>query len=307
MDLIRAMQVYVAVVEARSLVAAAAKLDTSNAAVSRHVAALEDHLGTRLLNRTTRRLSMTDAGQEFFGRAQQILSDVAEAEAIAGESATSPSGLLRISAPLSFGIITLSKWLPGFIVRHPDLRLDVDLTDRMVDLATEGVDVALRIGQQPATTNVISRRLAPVAMVICASPDYLKRHGCPAVPSDLTHHQTLSYSYLSTGESWNLVDRQGQATSVRINPIVRANNGDVLRELAVQGLAIVLGPAFIVEDDIATGRLVPILEGWSMTGFSLYAIYLSRKFLPAKVRVFINYLEEVSRAQHPRHQGDETG
>lgn len=294
MDLLKAMEMYVAVVEAGSLVSAAERLDTSNAAVSRHLSALEEHLGARLLNRTTRRLSMTDAGQDFHTRAQQILADVREAEAVTGAKAVNPTGLLRISAPLSFGISKLGQWLPGFLARYPGLRLDVDLSDRLVDLATDGIDVAVRIARTPASTNVVSRRIAPVSMSICAAPSYLKRKGRPNEPADLAYHETLSFSYLATGDSWTLVHRDGRQASVRVRPHVHASNGDILRDLAVQGLGIILQPHFIVEQDIAAGRLEPILNGWSMPDFSLYAVYLSRKFLPAKVRVFIDYLSEVA-------------
>ena len=288
------MQVFVAVAEGGSLHAAADVLATSNAAISRHVAALEDHLGTRLLNRTTRRQSLTSAGQEFLSRAQQILADVAEAEAIAGETAAKPSGILRISAPLSFGNRKLAQWLPGFIDRYPDLRLDIDLADRLVDLATDGIDVAVRIGRQAAATNVVSRRLAAISTEICAAPSYLKRRGWPSSPSDLANHDTLSFTYLATGDSWTLRNAEGQTDVVRIRPRVHASNGDILCELAVQGRGIILQPSFIVENDLAAGRLVRVLDGWKMDSFNLYAVYLSRKFMPAKVRVFIDYLTEAA-------------
>jgi DNA-binding transcriptional LysR family regulator len=293
MDILKAMKVYVAVVENGSFVAAADRLDTSSAAVSRHVAALEDHLGARLLNRTTRRLSMTDVGQEFFNRAAAIFADVSEAEAIAGENATKPSGQLHVSAPLSFGITKLAQWLPGFAARYPDLKLDIDLSDRLVDLATDGIDVAIRIGRHAASTNVISRRLGSVPLEICASPDYLKRLGTPTSPQELSKHRTMSYSYLSTGDSWTLNNSQGRTETVRVRPSVHANNGDILRELAVQGYGIILQPSFIVENDIAAGRLVCILEDWRFDDLNLYAIFLSRKFLSAKIRVFIDYMSEV--------------
>jgi DNA-binding transcriptional LysR family regulator len=295
MDMLKAMRVYIAVVETGSFVAAADRLDTSNAAISRHVAALEGHLGARLLNRTTRRLSMTDVGQEFFNRATAIFADVSEAEAIAGENATKPSGQLHISAPLSFGISKLAQWLPRFVTRYPDLKLDIDLSDRLVDLATDGIDVALRIGRHAASTNVISRRLGSIPVELCASPDYLKRLGTPTSPQDLSKHRTMSYSYLSTGDSWTLNNDQGCTETVRVRPSVHANNGDILRELAVQGYGIILQPTFIVEKDIAAGRLKRILVDWRIDDLNLYAIYLSRKFLSAKVRIFIDYLDEVAR------------
>jgi DNA-binding transcriptional LysR family regulator len=294
MDLVRAMKTYVAVVEAGSLVGAAERLDTSTTAVSRHVAMLEEHLGARLLNRTTRRISMTDVGEAFFGRTQNILAEITEAESIAGEGSTSLSGLLRISAPLSFGISKLSHWLPSFLDRYPDLKLDVDLNDRVIDLAAEGMDVAVRIGRQPASPNLIIRRLAPVRMRVCASPQYLERYGRPLHPADLTDHATMSYSYLSSGDHWVLTNMSGQQISARIRPRVQATNGEILRDMALAGAGIIMQPSFIVDAEIASGRLECILDGWSMDGFSLYAVYLSRQFLPAKVRAFIDHLSAMT-------------
>lgn len=293
MDIINGMQVFVAVVESGSLVRASRVLGTSGAAISRQIAALEDHLGARLLNRTTRRLSITQVGEDFLARARTILSDVADAEALASQSAARPAGLLRISAPLSFGISRMSQWLPGFMARYPDLRLNIDLTDRVVDLANDGIDVAVRIARHPATTNVIARRISVLRTIICASPDYLARRGCLQVPEDLSQHDTLSFTYLSTGDDWTLRDTDGHETVVRVRPQIHASNGDILSEMAMQGCGVINQPDFIVERHIASGRLVPILQDWSTEGFNLYALYLSRKFLSAKVRVFIDYLDEM--------------
>ena len=302
MDLLAAMRAYIAVIRAGSQVGAADLLGSSTAAVSRQIAALEDHLGVRLLNRTTRRLSMTDAGQDFLARAQQILSDVADAEAAAGQGTLHPSGLLRISAPTSFGLTTLSHWLAPFILRYPDLRLDIDLTDRVIDLAEEGVDVAVRIARQPATTNVISRRIMAVTTVVCAAPGYLDRRGRPHTPADLGQHDILSYSYLSTGDTWTFHRADRQEESVRLNPGVHASNGDILCELALQGLGIINQPDFIVAPHLASGALEPVLQEWSMEGFNLYAIYLSRKFLSAKVRLFIDHLSAMATDPSGRRQ-----
>jgi DNA-binding transcriptional LysR family regulator len=295
MDVLKAMEVFIAVVENGSLVSASVNLNTSNAAVSRQLAALEDHLGVRLLNRTTRRVSLTDAGMDFFNRAQQILTDVAEAEGHAGESTINPKGLLRVSAPLSFGISRLGRWLPEFVRRYPNLRLDLDLTDRVVDLATDGIDVAVRIARQPASTNVVMRKIAPVRMVTCAAPSYLARKGCPVTPSELGNHDTLAFSYLSGGDTWDYTDTQGRQSFVRIRPHIHATNGDILRELALAGLGIIVEPTFIVDKHISDGTIVPILEDWQMEGYNLYALYLTRRFLPAKVRVFIDYLTAIER------------
>jgi DNA-binding transcriptional LysR family regulator len=294
MDTFWSMRVFEAVVESGSLVAAADRLDSSTSAISRHLAALEEHLGARLLNRTTRRISLTEAGLEYFSRTQSILSDVAEAEAIAGERSSMPSGVLRVSAPLSFGISKLSDWLVPFIERYPRLQLDIDLNDRVVDLAAEGMDVAVRIGRQPSATNLISRRLASVRMRVCASQDYLDRRGRPEQPEDLARHDTLSYTYLASGERWTLTNNSGKQVTVRIHPRVQASNGDILRNLAVAGGGIIMQPSFIVDADIASGRLQPLLDGWNMEGFHLYAVYLSRKFLSAKVRAFIDHLSHMA-------------
>lgn len=293
MDVLNAMQVYVAVVETGSLVGASEVTGTSAAAISRQIAALEQHLGARLLNRTTRRLSMTNVGEEFLARAKTILADVADAEALAGQSAAKPAGLLRISAPLSFGISRLSRWLPAFMAQYPDLNLNVDLTDRVIDLANDGIDVAVRIAHQPASTNVIAKRIASIRTIICASPDYLARRGFPQTPQDLATHDTLSFTYLLTGDDWTLRDTNGHETRVRVRPQVHASNGDMLCEMAVQGCGVINQPDFIVERHIASGKLVPVLQGWSNEGFNLYALYLSRKFLSAKVRVFIDYLDKM--------------
>lgn len=289
-DVLKAMQAFVAVVESGNFVSAAEQLDTSTAAISRQVSGLETHLGARLLNRTTRRLSLTDAGQEYFSRAQSILSDLEEAEGVVGQEVVQPRGQLRISAPLSYGIQELAHILPEFQKKYPDLRLDIDLSDRLVDLANDGIDIALRISRE-LTGQVVARKIKEVPMIICASPDYLKRRGQPQSPEDIALHDTLSYSYLSTGDNWLLTcDSTGKETSVRIHPHVHATNGDFLMTLALSGQGIVIQPEFIVRKALADGTLVRLLPDWHLGTFHLYAVYLSRKYLPAKVRAFIDFL-----------------
>jgi len=294
MDLIRAIETYVAVVDAGSLVGAADKLDTSTAGVSRTLAALERHLGVRVLNRTTRHLSMTETGQDLYNRAHQILADVADLEATVSQNVVNPVGILRISAPMSLGIAKFGQWLPGFLTRYPGLRLDIDITDQLIDLARDGIDVAVRIARQPATTNVIASKIASVHLIVCAAPEYLDHHGRPRTPADLALHQTLSYSYLSSGDHWTFTHRDGKVATVRIQPRVQATNGDIVCSLAVAGFGIIVQPAFIVEKAIAARQLECLLDGWSMEGFNLYAIYLSRLFLSAKVRLFIDHLRTVA-------------
>lgn len=304
MDLAHAMKVLVKVVDAGSFARAAEALDTSTAAVSRQIGALEAHLGARLLNRTTRRLSLTDAGAEFCERSRAILDEIAEAEAAAGQQSLQPVGLLRITAPLSFGVTQLSRLLPGFRTRHPQLRLDIDLTDRRVDLANEGVDVGLRIAHELSDT-LVARRIAPVSMVVCASPVYLKRRGVPRTPAELAQHETLGFSYLWSGDDWSFTDVRGEVTRVRVQPGVHATNGDLLRELALAGGGIVLQPSFIVGAELARGTLVPLLTDYRTLDLNLYAVYLSRRQLSSKVRVFIDYLVEAIGERPPWEQWHE--
>ncbi|MES2360833.1 MAG: LysR substrate-binding domain-containing protein [Pseudomonadota bacterium] len=291
MDMVKSMQVYVAVVEGGSFVHAAERFDTSTASISRQIASLEEHLGVRLLQRTTRRLSMSEPGRAFYERAQQILTDIAETEAVIGREVTQPSGLLRISVPLSYGLRDFARILPLFRARYPGLRLDIDLSDRTVDLVNDSIDVAVRIGAAPGL-NLIARKIAPVRIVICAAPAYLARRGFPQTPEDLAGHDTLAYSLLATGDTWSFRDQYGKEQSVRIEPAVHANNGDLLRELALAGGGIISQPDFIVADDLARGALVPLLQDWQRNESHVYAVYLSRRFLSPKVRVFIDFMVE---------------
>jgi DNA-binding transcriptional LysR family regulator len=292
-DMMKAMQAFVAVIDKGNFVSAAEMLDTSTAAISRQISGLESHLGARLMHRTTRRLSLTDAGQEFYSRSQAILNDVAEAEAVVGEQVLQPKGTLRISAPLSYGIHRLGPLLTGFRQRYPELQLDIDLSDRVVDLANEGIDVALRISRS-LTSQLIARKLHDIPMVVCASPTYLKQHGTPQTPEDLTQHEILNYSYLSTGDNWSFTHKNGDEMNIRVHPKVHATNGDILKMLALTNGGIICQPDFILKNELENETLVPLLQDWLMESFSLYAIYLSRKHLSAKVRAFIDYMVEFS-------------
>ena len=293
-DMMKAMQAFVAVVDKGNFVSAAEMLNTSTAAMSRQISGLEAHLGARLLHRTTRRLSLTDAGQEFYSRSQSILSDLAEAESIVGQQVMQPKGTLRISAPLSYGVHELARLLTGFRQRYPELQLDIDLSDRVVDLANEGIDVALRISRA-LSSQLIARKLLDIPMIMCASPAYLKQHGYPQTPEDLTEHDILNYFYLATGDNWSFVNADGDEVHIRVHPKVHATNGDVLKTLALADGGIIIQPDFIVEQEIANGTLTALLPEWTMGTFSLYAVYLSRKHLSAKVRAFIDYMAEHAR------------
>ena len=291
MDFIQNLRTLVRVVDAGSFIRAAEQLDASNAAVTRQVAALEKHLGARLLHRTTRKLSLTSAGEMFLEKARQILADVAEAESLAGGRRAQPHGTLRVSAPLSFGIAQLAGLLPTFRMRYPKLRLAIDLSDRVVDLVSDGIDVAMRIARE-ISPNLVARRIAPVRLIVCASPRYLDTHGTPQHPTDLAEHETFSYSYLSAGDTWQLFDQNGESVTVNIRPAVHATNGEILRELALAGGGIILQPMFIVSEALKRGDLVPVLPQWKAAELALYAVYPSRRHVATKVRVFIDYLLE---------------
>lgn len=299
MDTLDAMRVFVAVVEHAGFSAAADALDRSTASVTRQVAALEQRLGTRLLNRTTRRVSLSSAGAAYYQRALQLLGELDELEAGIRAQALAPSGLLRINAPVSFGIARLGPLLAGYHARHPQVKLDLTLNDRLVDIVEEGYDLAIRVTRQPAP-NLIARKLADAQVLACAAPDYLARAGTPATPSDLADHTCLTYSYWAGGDEWQLQGPGGTRASVRVGGDLRANNGDVLREAALAGMGIVLQPDFLVGDDLAAGRLLRVLPDWQVPAIGVYAVYASRSHLAPKVRSFIDWLVEALAPADPR-------
>lgn len=291
MDRFDSLQTFVAVVETGSFSAAAARLDRAKSAVSRQVAALESHLGVQLLNRTTRRLSLTEAGREFHEQAQRILADLEEAELSVAAEQTALRGRLRLAAPLSFGVQHLAPALAEFLTRHPELVLDLDLDDRRINLVEEGFDLALRIGEL-ADSSLVARPLAPIRMQLCASPDYLRRHGRPRTPQDLAFHAGLVYGNVPEAQQWRFSDVAGEVHSVKVSARLRANNGDVLLRAALDGLGVVVSPTFIAHRALAAGELVPLLPDYQAPGTSAYAVYPSRRHLPQRVRALIEFLAQ---------------
>jgi DNA-binding transcriptional LysR family regulator len=256
--------------------------------VSKYVGVLEDHLGTRLLNRTTRRLSLTESGQVYYERCLQIIADVAEAEQAAGQLTAVPRGTLKIAMPVSYGTIKIGPLITEYVRQYPEVRLDLALADRKVDLIEEGYDLAIRIGSLPES-GLIARKLAVDRTAICAAPAYLKQHGAPQKPEDLRRHACLNYTYASSGDEWYLKN-DSEAIVVPTSGPIRANNGDMLRLAALSGGGIIWQPRFIVEDDLRSGRLVEVLTNYSTAELGIYAIYPSRKHLSAKVRTFVDFL-----------------
>lgn len=289
-DLFKAMSVFVKVADCGSLTAAAVALDISNPSVTRHLADLEGHLGARLFNRSTRRLSLTETGAAFLERSKQLLYDLEEATSAANSSTASPGGILRINAPISFAVSHLARVLPHYSERYPKISLDVSLSDRVVNLVEEGYDLAIRIGRIQ-DSSLVARKIAPVRLLLCAAPAYLERHGTPLVPGELQPHHCLSYSYAATPDEWQF-EHAGKQHVVRIKGPMHANNGDLLREAALAGMGIILQPSFIVGDDIRSHKLISLLPGYTAAMTHIYAVYPSRQHLSAKVRTFVDYLVE---------------
>ncbi|HEY5898687.1 MAG TPA: LysR family transcriptional regulator [Burkholderiales bacterium] len=297
MDRLSAYQVFAQVVESGSFAKAAERLALSTSAASRHVAELEAHLQTRLLNRTTRRVSLTESGRAFYERVVQLLSDLEEAEQEASSAAVVPRGTIRLTTSVNFGVRHVAPAIAEFLALHAEVRFDVSLSDRVVDLVEEGFDLAVRIGA-PGADNLVARKLGETRLVVCASKDYLKKHGVPKTPQELSQHNCLTYEYVSPRNVWSFRDRSGAEQSVRIAGTVHSNNGDLLAEVAARGGGIVFEPAFIVGPEVRAGRLVPLLQDYEPRRSPIYALYPSRKHLSAKVRRFVEFLvERFSHAQ----------
>jgi DNA-binding transcriptional LysR family regulator len=291
MDRLQAMRVFAQVVESGSFSAAASRLGLSATATSRHVADLETHLQTRLLNRTTRRVSVTESGRAFHERCVQLLCDLEEAEQEAARAAVVPRGTIKLTTAVNFGVRHVAPAIADFLAAHPEVRFDVSLSDRIVDLVEEGFDLGIRIGA-PGSDNIVARKLAQTRLVPCASPAYLAARGAPASPGDLERHNCFTYEYLAPKNLWRFRDPAGREYPVRVNGNLHSNNGDLLAEAAARGAGIVLEPAFIVGPDVRAGRLVPLLQDYTPAPLPIYAVYPSRKHLSAKVRRFVDFLVE---------------
>jgi DNA-binding transcriptional LysR family regulator len=282
------MKTFAAVVDGGSFVQAADALDMSKPAVSRHVAELEQRLGVRLLQRTTRKLSLTEEGRLFYGRCKTVLADVEVAEEEITSQSIAVKGLIRVNVPVSFGLWELAPLWPEFMTIFPDVELDITFADRMVDLVEEGYDLAVRIARLP-NSSLVSRKLASTRLVLCASPAYLKKHGKPKTPSELSDHAVLSYSLLATGDQWNF-DGPGGNVSVTVKPVMRTNNGDTCIAAARQHKGVVLQPSFMVNGDLQSGALVELMPAYRSTEFGIYAVYPTRQYVSPKVRALIDFL-----------------
>jgi DNA-binding transcriptional LysR family regulator len=288
MDKYQQMRVFAAVADAGSFVAAADALGLSKAAVSRSVSDLEQRLGARLMHRTTRRLSLTQEGEVFLARTREILAGIEASESEISTRADSATGLLKLSVPVSFGIRHLAPLWSEFLEAHPRVSLDVQLSDRLIDLVDEAFDLAVRIARLP-DSSLVSRQLASTRLVLCASPQYLERRGTPRHPSELTVHEVLGYSLLSAGEQWQFSGPDGPVT-VRVRPRLWTNNGDTCVAAAVAGTGIVLQPTFLIGSELASGQLVEVLPQFRAMELGIYAVYPTRRFVLPKVRAMLDFL-----------------
>ncbi|MEH6999296.1 MAG: LysR family transcriptional regulator [Limnobacter sp.] len=291
MDKFQEMQAFVAVVDNGSFVKAAEVLNTSKAAISRHVGELEQRLGIRLLHRTTRKLSMTDEGQLFYARCTDLLHGLLEAESELSLRRGEPSGHLRVSAPVTFGISHLAPLWGQFLEKYPKISMEVSLSDRTVDLVEDGFDLAIRISRAPHPT-FIARKLAKTNMVLCASPTYLKQRGMPTKPQDLTAHSVISYTYWSSKDEWEFTHKNGHTEVVRTKPRLHANSGDTCVAAALKHQGIILQPDFLLKEELRKGTLKALLEDYQTVELGIYAVYSSRRHLPLKLRFLIDFLAD---------------
>ena len=289
MDRLNAMQVFRKVVEIGSFNGAALHLHRSPASVSKYLNYLENHLGAPLLTRTTRRMSLTDVGRNYYERCAHILDDIEQTEAFAGRSRQAARGLLRVRAPVSLGAAALGKTVADFLTRYPEVTVELTLNDRFTDPVEEGYDVALRIATGMADSTLVERSIAAMPRVLCAAPDYLRRCGRPAVPADLKHHNCIVYTRGETPDQWRFSGAEG-ARTVRVKGNYRCNISIVLLEALIEGAGVGLLPAFIVAEDLAAGRLAPLLPQWTPQPRTLFAVFAQRRHPPPKITAFVDFL-----------------
>lgn len=299
MDRLGSMRVFAKVVDLGSFAGAASALGMSAAVVTRNVADLEAHLGTRLLNRTTRRLSLTESGQQYLDRVRQILLDIDDAEAAASSSSRRPGGTLRLYCHPTFGKSQLAQLLPRFAEATPGVVLDVTLADDDVDLVEQGFDVGIFIGLQKFDASMIVRRLATSNLVLTASPAYLARRGAPGTPTDIAQHDCLNFAFDLLRHSWPVAWNDG-VVEVPVTSRMVSNSGDILREAALAGMGIMPRASFTLGADLDSGRLVQLLQGHHVGQLSVMMVYPSRRLLSAKVRSFVDFMN----GEFPRPESD---
>ncbi len=291
MDRFAEIELFVQVAETGSLSRAAEALGLSNAAASRHLQALEDRLGARLVERNTRRLFLTDTGQEFFSRAKTLLADLKDAEDVVNAHTLNPTGMLRISASLSFSMQHIAPLLRAYTERYPNVTVHVEAANRYLDIIDNNIDVAIRTREFEPDSNITVRRLAQTRRILVAAPRYLARHGRPRTLEELAQHKLLIYTYANNPGELRFT-RDDQTTALQVKGLLESNDGQILRAAALDGMGILVQPTYIVYDDMVAGRLVPVLDEWDLPRLTVNLAYPSRKHLSAKVRTFIDFMAE---------------
>jgi len=300
MDRLTELELFVKIAESGSVGRAAEALGMSNPAASRHLAALENRLRARLVERNTRRLYLTTEGQEFYERARAVLADLQDAEAAIDSSTLNPSGVLRVSASLSFSLHQIAPRLRRYHQLYPNVRVHVEAANRYLDMIDNGIDVAIRNREFEPDSNITIRRLATTRRLLCASPAYLAERGVPRTPRDLESHDFLLYVYANNANELRL-SRDHETQTVTVQGLLESNDGQVLRAASLDGLGILVQPSYIVYDDIVAGRLIPILNDWDLPRLQINIAYPSRKHLSAKVRSFIDFMvDEFARNDYER-------
>ena len=294
--------VFVKVVELSSFTAAAEALESSQPVVSKAVTRLEEKLGARLLNRTTRRLSLTEAGSELYRRSVRALEEIENAELEVARFQTEPRGTLRISAPMSFSILHLGSMIHAFLERYPGVTTELIMDDRHIDLVEDGVDVAIRIGRLQ-DSSLFARRIAPCRQVVCASPTYLDKRGTPERPEDLLGHNCILYSLTSAPREWRFTGPDGESMVVPVSGSMHSNNGLVNRAAAIAGAGVVLLPTFYIGDELRSGQLKPILCDFKPPEIAVHAVYPERRNLTPKVRAFVDFLAATFGPEPPWEKG----
>jgi len=290
MDGFGAIPVFVAVVESGGFSPAAKLLGISKSAVSKRINLLEQSLGVKLLHRTTRKISLTEAGEHFFEHAAIANNAAKDAEDAVAQLQGEPQGRLRINTPMSFGRLHIAPFIPAFLKRYPKISIDMVMSDEVIDLVGAGFDVAVRSGTL-ADSSLIARKLAPLHSVLCASPEYLKQHGTPLTLDDLKQHNCILFSYSRDLKEWSF-SQNGRTQAIEVSGNYQVNNSEALKEALLQGIGIGRLPTFVAGTEIKAGRLVPLFTDHDMNEQSIYAVFLERQYMPAKVRVFLDYAIE---------------
>lgn len=282
------MVTFARVVQAKGFSEAARRMGASKSRISKAIAKLERSLGARLLNRSTRGLSVTEAGAAFYEHCNRIIEEAEQATQVVNELHSEPRGVLKVTTSVAFGTLHVAPALTEFLGRYPDVKIDMTITDRIVDLVEEGYDIAIRIVREPPL-NFVARELAPVRRVVCAIPEYFSEHGIPNTPHDLRQHNCLHYTHFSSQGEWHFTGPDGPM-SVPLSGDLRINDDEALSQAVLGGLGVALLPTFIIGDQLQSGRLQAVLSDYIPLERHIYAVYMQTIHLPAKVRAFVDFV-----------------